>query len=79
MSTRYFDKDNIDAVEFSADNWERTSDPATGTRTYTATADGASATVKFRPPRGDQIHDPVKAGTTFTRNKDGSWSDKELK
>jgi len=79
MATRYFDKDNIDAVEFSPDNWERVEDPATGTRTYTATADGASATVKWRPPRAAQEHDPVKVGTTFTRNKDGSWSIKEMK
>ncbi len=79
MATRYFDKDNIESVAFSADQWERVEDPAAGTRTYTAIADGASATVKWRPPTPAQEHDPVKVGTTFTRNKDGSWAIKEQK
>ncbi len=78
MSTRYFDKDKIDAVEFSPDQWSRTVG-ADGSRTYTATTDGASATVKFTSKRQDQEHDPVKTGTEFVRNKDGSWSIKEIK
>ena len=79
MSTRYFDKDKVTAVEFSPDQWDRTEDPAAGTRTYTATADGANATVRWAPPAIPQEHNPVKAGTTFVRNKDGSWSIKEIK
>jgi len=79
MSTRYFDKDNVDSVEFSPDQWDRTEDPETGTRTYTATADSASFTVRFRPPQVPQEHDPVKTGTEARRNKDGSWVIKEVK
>ena len=79
MSTRYFDKSNVDSVSFSPDQWELAEDSATGKRYYTATADGASATVRFRPPAAAQEHLPVKTGTTFTRNKDGSWTIKEIK
>lgn len=79
MSTRYFDKDNVEEVEFSPDQWERVIDPTTGVRTYTATADGSIATVKYRSDHPNQIHSPVKIGTEFVRNKDGSWSIKEVK
>ena len=79
MSTRYIEKDNIDEVEFSTDQWDRVEDSTSGARIYTATADGAGVVVRFRPPRASQTHAGLKAGTTFVRNKDGSWSIKELK
>ena len=71
MSTKYSEKDNVDAVEFSADNWTAEPAGADGSRSYTANADGASCTVKFRPPRGDQVHDPMKSGSKVTRHADG--------
>lgn len=73
MGSKLHEKDNIDAVEFSADQWAKATG-SDGSRTYTATADGATATVKFRPPRGDQEHVNMKSGSTVTRNADGSYS-----
>lgn len=70
---KFSDKDSIDAVEFGAGQWDRVIN-ADGTRTYTANTDGATATVKFRPPRVDQEHTGCKTGSTFVRQKDGSWT-----
>ena len=70
---RYFDKDDVRAVEFSDDQWEKVEGP-NGSRTYTSTAAGATATVKFRSAGvADQQHVGLAVGSTFKRNKDGSW------
>jgi len=71
MGVKYFDKTNVDEIEFSSDQWDRTID-ADGNRTYTATTGGAEVTVKFRPPRANQEHSGVKQGSKVVRHKDGS-------
>jgi len=68
---KHFEKFNIDAVEFAADKWDRVENPD-GSATYTANADNATATVKFRPTRGDQEHIGMKAGSKVTARANGS-------
>ena len=72
MTVRYHDKDNVDAVDFSAGHWTRTETPEGVV--YESTNDAASATVRFRPPRADQDHTGCKTGSKFTRRTDGSWA-----
>jgi len=72
--TQLFDKNNVDAVELSADGWSFDAE----TDTYTSTSDTASATVGFRPPRADQTHNTCKVGSTFQRRSDGSWKIKVI-
>lgn len=72
MAVQRFEKQNYDALEFSADGWSAPDVGADGARTYTSTSDTATLKVKFRPPRADQTHDPCKAGSKVTRNADGS-------
>lgn len=74
MAIQRFEKQNYDALEFSADGWSAPVAGADGERTYTSTSDSATLVVKFRPPRSEQTHNPCKTGSTVTRHKDGSVS-----
>ena len=62
MALVYDSKFNVDDVSLSEDGWSKEEDPS-GKITYTSTSDTASATIKFRPPREDKIHDPCKIGS----------------
>lgn len=72
MAVQRFEKQNYDAIEFSADGWGEPTTDADGARTYTSTSDTSSLVVKFRPPRAEQTHGVCKTGSKVTRHKDGS-------
>ena len=78
MSVTHWEKDNVDVIgPFAEADWDRV-ETADGVR-YVAKKDGLDMTVGFRPPRATQPHTGLKTGSTFEKNKDGSWSIKEVK
>ena len=71
MAVTHYEKTNYDAVEMAGFD-DPVTDAETGARTYAVTTDGASIEVRFRPPRENQTHTGLKAGSKVVIHKDGS-------